>query len=211
LAFAAAIALSVSLLPQHLWAETRAWDESFGREPVRLFKYHSDGDRLVWFEHGLSRWQDERQLLADPVATGTVTSVLAETRHKQDFGFCDSMAYDGERYIYAGTVAGVLCRLDIETGQVEKLANVITSGRFPALAVRDGVLYGAGGMHGATQLVRWNLRSEQIELYSDLVDQTTGQRPARVHELAVDGQGTIYLGENDNHERSSYLWSVSLD
>ena len=30
-------------------------------------------------------------------------------------------------------------------------------------------------------------------------------------ELAVDDQGRVYLGENDNHERSSYLWSVAFD
>ena len=134
-----------------------------------------------------------------------------ETKHQQDFGFCDSMAYDGDRYIYAGTVAGVLGRIDIETGRVEKVLNALSTCRFPALAVRSGVLYGAGGMHGATQLLRWNTRSDDIELFSDLVDRSTGQRPARIHELAVDGSGRVYLGENDNHERSSYLWSVVLD
>jgi hypothetical protein len=39
------------------------------------------------------------------------------------------MAYDGERYIYAGTVAGVLSRIDTVTGKVEKVANVTATGR----------------------------------------------------------------------------------
>jgi sugar lactone lactonase YvrE len=193
------------------WAETRAWDEIAGPTPIRLFKYHPEGDRLVWFEHGLPRWDEKRQLLADPAGSGGVTRSLSETRHQQDFGFCDSMVYDGDRYIYAGTVAGVLSRIDVETGQVEKVANAVTTCRFPALAFRDGVLYGAGGMHGGTQLVRWNIRSDYLERFSELVDPATGERPARIHELAVDNGGRVFLGENDNHERSSYLWSVILD
>jgi len=197
-----------------LWgtcAETRAWDEMTGREPIRLFKYHPDNDCLVVFEHGLSRLQSRRQLLGDPAAENFASSVLGETRHKQDYGFCDSMAYDGDRYVYAGTVAGVLCRIDTRTGTVEKIANAISTGRFPALAIRDGVLYGAGGMHGRTQLLRWDLRGDKLELFTDLVDAASGERPARIHELAVADDGRVYLGENDNHERSSYLWSVTWD
>ena len=193
------------------WAETRAWDECPGPRPIRLFKYHPDRAELTGFDHGLPRWEDKQQLLTDPAPTGAVTQALGETRHRQDLGFCDSMAYDGGRYLYAGTVAGVLCRIDTDTGKAEKVANVITTGRFPAMAIRDGVLYGAGGMHGRTQLIRWDTRSDKIELFSDLEDRSIGQRPARIHELAVDDQGRIYLGENDNHERSSYLWSVALD
>lgn len=193
------------------WAETRAWDERVGPQPIRLFKYHPDRNELVGFDHGLPRWEEKTQLLADPAPAGAITGVLGETRHRQDFGFCDSMVYDGERYIYAGTVAGALGRIDTETGQVEKVANVITSGRFPALAMRDGVLYGAGGMHGQTQLIRWDTRTDRLERFTDLEDRSIKQRPARIHELAVDDRGRVYLGENDNHDRSSYLWSVTFD
>ena len=203
-----------AVVDRHGWlwgtmAETRAWDEAFGQQPVRLFRYHPDNDCLVVSEHGLPRWDERKQLLRGETA-GEVTNVLAETRHKQDFGFCDSMAYDGERYIYTGTVAGVLCRIDTTTGEVEKLANAISSGRFPALAFRDGILYGAGGMHGRTQLIRWDTREDSFDTYTDLVDDARGEGPARIHELAVDGQGRVFLGENDNHQRSSYLWSVDL-
>lgn len=193
------------------WAETRAWDEATGTEPVRLFKYHPDNDRLVFMDHGLSRWEDSEQLLENPPASGPVTTVLAETRHRQDFGFCDSMAYDGDRYIYAGTVAGVLSRIDTESGRVEKVANAISSGRFPALALREGILYGAGGMHGRTQIVRWDTRGDRIEWFGDLEDPAIADKPARIHELAVDHNHRLYLAENDNHDRSSYLWSVTLD
>ncbi|MCC6345100.1 MAG: hypothetical protein IT166_23065 [Bryobacterales bacterium] len=192
------------------YAETRAWDEIVGRRPVRLFKYHPEGDRFVWFEHGLSRVSDEGQLLRDPPKPGGVSSALEQTRHRQDYGFCDSMAYDGGEYIYAGTVAGVLCRVEIATGAVYKVAHVMAAGRFPSLAMRDGILYGGGGMNGHTQLMRWDTRGDsEIRCYNDLA--ADGETPARIHEIAVAPDHTLYLGENDHHGRSSYLWSVRLD
>lgn len=184
-----------------LWgtcAETRAWDETTGPCPIRLFKYHPEGDRFVWFEHGLSRAEARGQL-------------LGETRHHQDYGFCDSMAYDGGDYIYAGTVAGVLCRIAIATGAVEKIADVIAAGRFPALAIRDGILYGGGGLNGRTELVRYDTRTSRLDRFETPVEPETGETPARIHEIAIAGDHTLYLGENDHHSRSSYLWRVRVD
>lgn len=108
------------------------------------------------------------------------------------------------------TVAGVLARIDTESGRAEKVANVMPAARFPALAYRDGTLCG-GGMNGQTRLMRWNTAGERIELLSDLCDPSTGERPARIHDLVVTEDHCIYAGENDNHERSSYLWSIRLD
>jgi hypothetical protein len=96
---------------------------------------------------------------------------MERTRHERDFGFCDAMAYDGTRYIYAGTVAGVLSHIDTQTGKVDKVANIMGAGRFPALAIRDGILYGAGGMDGWTQLIRWDIHTDRIEGFGDLTDQ----------------------------------------
>lgn len=196
----------------NLWgtyAETRAFDEMPSAQPVRLFKYAPDEDRFTWFDYGLSRKADPVQLVPDPPQPPGAKSQLAHTRHRDDYGFCDSMAYDGDRTIYAGTVAGVLCRIDIETAQVAKVANVMATGRFPALALNaKGVLFGAGGMNGQTQLIRWDPRQEQMEDFGRLADERTGEVPARIHELAVDDEERVFLGENDHHSRSSYLWSV---
>ncbi len=204
-----------AVVDRHGWlwatyAETRAWDETIGQCPIRLFKYHPEGDRIVWFEHGLARVEDRVQLLDDPPKPAGVESALAETRHRQDYGFCDSMLYDGGEFIYAGSVAGVLSRIRIATGEVEKVAHVMAAGRFPALAMRDGILYGGGGMNGRTQLVRWDTRGGRIDCFSDLVEAASGETPARIHEMVVTQDHTLYLGENDNHDRSSYLWRVRL-
>ncbi len=192
------------------YAETRAWDEKLSSQPIRLFKYHPDGRRFDWFPTGLPRKSDPEQLLPDPPKPPG-ESLLHETRHTVDYGFCDSMLYDGGRYIYAGTVAGVLARIDTTTDRVEKVAHVMASGRFPALALgRDGTLYGAGGMSGNTQIVRLRPNAPEIELFANLVDPAISDGPARIHEMAVDPQDRLYLGENDNHHRSSYLWTAML-
>lgn len=192
------------------YAETRAWDETIGPDPVRLFKYHPDKG-FTWFAHGLRRRTEKQQLIADPSVPGPNGIGAEQTRHREDWGFCDSMVYDGGRYIYAGSVAGVLSRIDTQTGFVEKVANAMPSVRFPAIAFKDGIIYGGGGMNGHTQLIRWNTNSDKMELFQDLVAPKINDRPERIHELAVDDDHQLFLGENDNHERSSYLWTVRLD
>jgi hypothetical protein len=193
------------------YAETRAWDEILSKRPIRLFKFHPEGRRFVWFDHGLSLREEREQLLPDPPKPPGVASALEQTRHREDYGFCDSMAFDGTRYIYAGTVAGVLCRIDTESDKVEKVAHVMATGRFPALCVApDGTVYGAGGMEGHTQIMRWKPGSDRIDSFYNLRDPRIEDGPARIHELAVDARRRLYLGENDNHKRSSYLWSAQL-
>ena len=45
------------------------------------------------------------------------------------------MAFEGHRYIYAGTGARVLCRIDTKTDRIEKVAHVMATGRFPRPAL----------------------------------------------------------------------------
>ncbi len=205
-----------AVVDRHGWlwgtyAETRAWDETPGRVPIRLFKYHPDENRFVWLNHGLARKSDRDQICPNPSAVSESMPDMTESRHKQDYGFCDSMAYDGGRYIYAGSVAGVLSRIDIETDSVEKVATIMESGRLPAVSFGpDGQLYCGGGMKSKTALCRFNPETFQLDLWSDLTDQQNGACPARIHELCVGADGTVFLAENDNHSRSSYLWSASV-
>ena len=190
------------------YAETRAFDEVPSKNPVRLFRYHPDTGKFDWFDFGLSKKSDSRQLLAAPRLSRCVAFHSDQTRHKDDYGFCDSMVFDGSRYIYAGTTGGSLCRIDTLNPGVEKLADVMPAGRLPALNIApDGTLYGGGGLKGDTLLFKWRPGSKHIILLESLEDEQ-GRVPARIHDLAIDGQGRLYLAENDNHSRSSYLWTV---
>ncbi len=196
----------------YLWgtcAETRAFDEVAGQTPVRLFRYHPDTDHFDWFEFGLSRRDDKPQQVPDPVQEREITFHRDQTRHKEDLGFCDAMVYDGERYIYAGTTAGTLCRIDTREPGVEKIAHVMAAGRLPALTLdRHGVLYGGGGIKGDTQLFRWRPGEDEIVLLERIEDER-GNRPARIHDIAIGEDGILFLAENDNHKRSSYLWTIN--
>lgn len=191
------------------YAETRAWDDADGTHPIRLFKYHPEHGP-VWFDTGVPRIDNPEQLLPDPPKPDAALETT-ETRHKKDLGFVDSMCFDGRRYIYVGTTAGVLARIDTTNDRVEKLCHVMATGRFPALAVADdGTVYGGGGLKGHTQLIRYRPDSGRVEGFFNLRDESIDDGPARIHELAVAPDHTLYLGENDNHARSSYLWSCRL-
>ena len=65
-------------------------------------------------------------------------------------------------------------------------------------------------MKGQTQIVRWHPGGSEFESWHNLCDPAIGDGPARIHEIAVDDAGCLYLAENDNHRRSSYLWSARL-
>lgn len=195
----------------YLWgtyAETRAFDEVQSKTPVRLFRYHPDTNKFDWFEFGLSRKSDQKQLVPDPHQEKKISFHQDQTRHKEDLGFCDAMVYDDNRYIYAGTTAGTLCRIDTIELKVEKIANAMPAGRLPALTIdQKGNLYGAGGIKGDTQLFRWNPQKKEITLL-DKIEDAYGNIPSRIHDIAVDKHGKLYLAENDNHKRSSYLWTI---
>ena len=195
----------------YLWgtyAETRAFDEVQSKTPVRLFRYHPDNHKFDWFEFGLSRKSEQQQLLPDPPQQREIPFHQDQTRHKEDLGFCDAMVYDGQQYIYAGTTAGTLCRIDTLELKVEKIANVMPAGRLPALTIdQKGILYGGGGIKGDTQLFKWDPQKKEIRLV-DKIEDEQGNVPARIHDIAIDQQGKLYLAENDNHHRSSYLWTV---
>ena len=198
-----------------LWgtcAETRAWDELAGPSPIRLFKYHPDTDQFVWFGHGLARKSDPFQISPDNICESEHMPDMTESRHKEDYGFCDSMAYDGGQFIYSGSTAGVLSRTDIETGRTEKIATLIESGRLPALTFApDGKLYGGGGMKGKTSLFCFDPETSELAVWQTITDSQTGETPARIHDICVTASGVAYFAENDNHQRASRLWSAKLD
>lgn len=194
------------------YAETRAWDETPGTNPVRLFSYDPETDRTTYYSHGLARRADTQQLVPDPEGVDRKMLDFTESRHAADYGFCDSMCYDRDRYIYAGSVSGALSRIDVTDGSVLKVANVVPTNRCPALAFGpDGALWGGGGIRGKTVLFRYDPASGDLQFWQDLRDPATGEAPARIHELVVADNGDIWFGENDNHHRSSYLWRATPD
>jgi hypothetical protein len=63
------------------------------------------------------------------------------------------------------------------------------------------------GDGGELELVRVDGR--RIERMGPLVA-ANGERPIRLHDLVVVGDGRFFAGENDHRRRSSHLWEVQL-
>ncbi len=81
-------------------------DETAGSQPIRLFKSIPTYDVRV-FDYGPPRVEDKSQLLPDPdSAIGCLKRFGPRPATRMTLVFCDSMLYDGERNIYAGTTAG---------------------------------------------------------------------------------------------------------
>ena len=102
-------------------AETRAWDEVLSASPIRLFKYHPEGKRFVWFDFGLSRKAETKQLLPDPEKPNLVAIAKAVRRlgarrgDVQLFQFAVAPHRDGHRLagIEAYDLLHVLEALDL--------------------------------------------------------------------------------------------------
>ena len=175
------------------WGESRAFEEEVGPVPVRIFRYDPDKDRFTWFQHGFPRVND-----GDPARV-------------------DEMMLGDDGFIYAGTAAGGLSRLDPETGTVEDLGKPFPGPRLAGLCQgSDGVIYGAGNSgydkngKGTARLFSFTPRTRKCVDLGPIVDEGIGDGATKVHKLVVAGDGTLFAGENDNILRASYLWECRL-
>ena len=65
-------------------------------------------------------------------------------------------------------------------------------------------------MCGHTQIILWDPRGDVIDSFYELRDPERDDGPARIQETAVGDGVCLYLAENDNCHRSTYLWTVRL-
>lgn len=175
------------------WGESRAFEYELSSVPVRIFCYDPDQQRFTWFQHGFPK-----------------TSATDPARIDHMF-----LANDG--FIYAGTVAGGLSRLDPETGQVESLGKPFPGQRLAGLVQGpDGLIYGAGSEwdgpdgEGAARLFVFDPASGHLEDLGQIYDEALQAGAVKVHMLIAANDGTLYAGENDNNYRSSYLWECKV-
>ena len=175
------------------WGECRAFEDKVGRVPVRIFCYDPDADEFIWFQHGFPTVGDG------------------------DLARADHMLLADDGFIYTGTAAGGLSRLDTRTGAVEALGKPFPRSRLAGLAQgADGLIYGAGnegyGKHGEGE-ARLFVLDPQTQATADLgpiYDRRIGAGAVKVHMLVAAPDGTLYAGENDNVLRSSFLWECRV-
>jgi hypothetical protein len=171
------------------WGMTRAWQTVPGVDSSRLFRYDPDAERLEYLPIGLPR-PDRRR----------------------GFEKAEALFNLGTGCLYASGGNGSLYRIDPGTLEVRYLGTPVTDrpSRLASLSLAgDGFAYGVTGRAGATDLLRFDPRTDAWELLGPVVD-ADGERPYQVHQVVAVGPRTLFAGENDNPRRSSYLWEIGL-
>jgi hypothetical protein len=176
------------------WGESRAFENDPGPTPIRIFCYDPATDKFTWHEHGFSK-----------VAP-------------RDYGRVDHMLLGKDGFIYVGTTMGALCRLDPATADVTYLGKPFAGSRLAGLVqASDGLIYGAGNNgydednNGTCRLCVCDPTSGVIRDLGALVDPETGAGASNIHMIVESDPGILYLGENDNLWRSSYLWECRIN
>lgn len=165
----------------------RAFADSPGPDALRLFKYSPDSDKTEWFRHGVPRVSPD------------------------DEGRIDCIINGGDGFLYVGTDAGALVRLDPRTADVELLAKPAPTKRLQGLvAGADELLYGVCGDQNQTRLFSYDRKADRVVDLGPVYDQEINEYAARCHHICMTDDRTIYVGENDNFTRSSYLWECQV-
>ena len=171
------------------WSLTRAWQSSPGPDAVRLCKFDPKADRMIFYQKGLP-WPDGRYGTVKPEAY---------------FNF-----HDG--FLYASGANGSLYRIDTESGEAQFLFTP-TPDRPSRLTSMVGcgndAAYGVTGRAGNCELMRVNYKAGTFEKLAPVRDEA-GCAMWQCHHMVAAGKDTLYLCENDNPYRSSYLWEVQL-
>lgn len=171
------------------WSLLRAWAYETGPDSIRLCCYDPQKKAMRYFQKGLPR------------PDGSYGTTLVESFHNFHDGF-----------LYAGGGNGSFYRIDPETANAEKLFSPITDrpSRLSSLAVgADGAAYGVTGKQGRCEVIRIDYKRASYELLG-AVKETTGAAMWQCHDIVHAGKNVFYACENDNPQRSSYLWEIAL-
>jgi len=171
------------------WGVTRAWQSTPGADAFRLCKVSPHENKIVYYEQGLPRADGE-------------------------YGFAkvEGLFNLGTGCLYASGGNGSLYRIETETGQAKYLGTPIKDrrSRLTSLALHsDGFAYGITGRDGDCRLLRFDPRDDSYELGGKIEDDA-GVSMWQCHDVSVAPDGTLFAGENDHPQRSSYLWEIQL-
>ena len=153
-----------------------------------FFKYSPDEDRVHYLQFG-------------PLGISAGWDVPS-------VGSCiDGIINGGDGYLYIGTEAGTLCRLDPSVPEVAYLGKPLACGRMSGLVVgKDGRLLLGTGCGKMTSLVAYDRDTRVFTDYGLIRDEDRNATSAVAHQITQSDDGTIYCGETDQQGRSGYLW-----
>ena len=171
------------------WGVTRAWQDFYGKDGIRLFRFNTSSGKIAFLTHGLPDVEDSS-------ATVKVDAF---------FNF-----HSGS--IYASGLNGYFYRVDTRTGSAVPVFKYAPNGasRLSAMALSaDGFAYGIAGKEGDCRLIRFDPKTENHQILGKVVDQD-GVKCWQIHDITVTHDGVLYAGENDVPHRSAYLWEILL-
>jgi len=125
-------------------------------------------------------------------------------------GPVDAFINGGDGYLYVASGLGELYRLDPRQKKLDYLGKPFAGPRLPGVARgEDNLLYLTGGWKaGPTELARYDLKTGRLERLG-AVASPDGESCWRSHGLIVV-EGTVWIGEVDNPERSGWLWECAV-
>ena len=168
------------------WGVTRAWMSDTGPRPFRLLSLNPDTMKLTFHDVSLPK--------LTPADTGKA----------------DGMLTGRDGYVYIGSGAGALYRLDPKTVKVTYIGKPVPGVRMAGMAYGpDGNIYMACGRPDA-YIVRFTPGPDTFEVLGKIRDESINDQAFQIHDITITDDGTIYGGENDNFARSGYLWECKI-
>ena len=169
------------------WGLTRAWQATPGPDSHRLCKYDPEKQKIVYFKSGL------------PNPDGS-------------YGFAKAEGlFNLSGKLFASGGNGSLYRIDIGTGKGTCLFTPVNNRRSRLASLRmapDGYAYGVTGRDGHCELLQFDPLKEKYKLLGGIID---GKEHCwQAHDVAITADNVIYACENDNPNRSGYLWEIKL-
>jgi len=160
-----------------------AWGES-----NRLFRYDPDADEMCWYRITLPRMS--------PGDTGGV----------------DGIINGGDGYLYIGSVAGALFRLDPKGPEIKYLGKPCPGMRMACLTIgEDGLIYGVAGYNRDTSIFAYDRDSEKFYNLGPVYDPERDTICYIAHHVTMTDRRTLYTCETDNPVRPGYLWECKLE
>lgn len=171
------------------WSLTRAWQSAPGVDANRLCKYDPVQDKMIFFQEGLPK----------------IDGSHGFEKPEAFFNF-------GDGAIFASGGNGSLYRVNTQSGVAERVFTPVADrpSRLSSLVkTEDGVAYGVTGRAGKCNLLKVNYSTGSCEILDEIKDMD-GETLWQCHDIVVTNDNTLYICENDNPFRSSYLWEVTL-
>jgi len=208
------------------WGFDMTKRESFAMKWIAGHKLRCDDEGCLWGQSDEKmRWpgiNDEAEQIAAAVFNvNTSSPKLYKYTPDQGYQVFDRYLYPvgghtpgfanlldgGDGFMYVGGNNGALYRINKDSGECTFIALASPGGRLEGMAFGpDGLLYLGGGTFYCSRVAVYDRESGKVTDLGPIHDEKRDETCIIVHALCITDDGTLYIGETDNCERSGFLW-----